>query len=69
MASTRAQSDRTTLLKNASVVTTALDGVMELAKGRRKSGLLLLGAAAVSSRVPGFGTATSMLLRVYRRLR
>ncbi|ELY57446.1 hypothetical protein C493_08171 [Natronolimnohabitans innermongolicus JCM 12255] len=56
-------------MKNASVVTTALDGVMELAKGRRKSGLLLLGAAAVSSRVPGFGTATSMLLRVYRRLR
>ncbi|MFA9426944.1 MULTISPECIES: hypothetical protein [Natronorubrum] len=61
--------DRTDLLKNASVVTTLLDAVMEFAKGRKRSGLLLLGAAAVSSRVPGFGTATSALLRLYRRLR
>ncbi|WP_436343741.1 hypothetical protein [Natronorubrum sp. FCH18a] len=69
MASTRAQGDRTELLKNAGVVTTAIDGIMELSKGRRKSGLLLLGAAALSSRIPGLGTAASMLLRAYRRLR
>ncbi|MDQ2051509.1 hypothetical protein RBH26_13585 [Natronolimnohabitans sp. A-GB9] len=69
MATTRTRSDRTELLKNAGVVTTAIDGLIELTKGRRKSGLLLLGAAAVSSRIPGFGTAVSVLLRAYRRLR
>ncbi|WP_049921488.1 hypothetical protein [Halopiger djelfimassiliensis] len=61
--------DRTELLKNAGVVTTLVDAVMEFSKGRRKSGALLLGAAAVSSRIPGFGTAVSLLLRAYRRLR
>ncbi|MXV62752.1 hypothetical protein GS429_11880 [Natronorubrum sp. JWXQ-INN-674] len=64
-----ATQDRSKLLKNAGVVTTAIDGIMEFSKGRRKSGLLLLGAAAVSSRIPGFGTAASVLLRAYRRLR
>ncbi|OVE85470.1 hypothetical protein [Natronolimnobius baerhuensis] len=61
--------DRATLLKNAGVVTTLIDAGMELLKGRRKSGALLLGAAVVSSRVPGFGTAVSLALRAYRRLR
>ena len=69
MSTTRGQADRIELLKNAGVVTTAIDGLVELAKGRRKSGLLLLGAAAVSRRVPGFGTAASLALRAYRRLR
>ena len=57
------------LLKNAGVVTTLIDGVLEFAKGRRKSGLLLVGAAAVSAKIPGFGTAVSAALRAYRRLR
>ncbi|WP_121744711.1 hypothetical protein [Natronorubrum halophilum] len=69
MASTRTPSGRTELLKDVGVVTTAIDGVMELSKGHRKSGLLLLGAAALSSRIPGLGTAASVLLRAYRRLR
>lgn len=68
MATTGAH-DRTKLLKNAGVVTTVIDAAMEFAKGRPKSGALLLGAAAVSSRVPGFGTAVSLALRAYRRLR
>lgn len=68
MATTGAR-DRTELLKNAGVVTTVVDAAMEFAKGRPKSGALLLGAAAVSSRVPGFGTAVSLTLRAYRRLR
>ncbi|QSW99753.1 hypothetical protein [Haloterrigena alkaliphila] len=61
--------NRSKLLKNASTVTTLIDAVMEFSKGRRASGVLLLVAAALSSRVPGLGTATSLLLRASRRLR
>lgn len=60
---------RSELLKNAGVVTTLVDAVMEFTKGRPRSGALLLGAAALSSRIPGAGTAVSLLLRAYRRLR
>ncbi|MEY7851312.1 hypothetical protein AB7C87_19180 [Natrarchaeobius sp. A-rgal3] len=67
--STTGTRDRTELLKNAGVVTTLLDAAMEFSNGRHKSGALLIGAAAVSSRIPGFGTAISLVLRVYRRLR
>ena len=49
--------------------TTLIDAGMELANGRPKSAALLAGAAAVSTRVPGFGTAISLLLRGYRRIR
>lgn len=66
MATTR---NRTDMLKNASTVTTVIDAVVEFSKGRRLSGLLLLGAAALSSKVPGVGTVASLLLRAYRRLR
>lgn len=51
------------------IVSTIVDAAMEFARGRPKSGALLLGAAALSSRVPGLGVAVSALLRVYRRLR
>ncbi|MCU4753638.1 hypothetical protein OB919_16885 [Halobacteria archaeon AArc-curdl1] len=61
--------NRTDVLKNASTVTTVIDAVLEFSKGRRLSGLVLLGAAALSSKVPGVGTVASLLLRVYRRLR
>lgn len=61
--------NRSNLLANTSLVTTLIDAIMEFSKGRREAGLLLLVAAAVSSRVPGFGTAVSVLLRAYRRLR
>ncbi|TYT62424.1 hypothetical protein [Natrialba swarupiae] len=67
--STTATRDRTKLLKNAGVVTTLLDAAMEFSKGRHRSGALLVGAAVISSRVPGFGTAVSVVLRAYRRLR
>ncbi|MHC3439714.1 hypothetical protein ACYJ1Y_16880 [Natrialbaceae archaeon A-gly3] len=60
---------RSELIKDAGVVTTLVDAVMEFTKGRPRSGALLLGAAALSSRIPGFGTAVSLLLRAYRRLR
>ncbi|MFC4542438.1 hypothetical protein ACFO5R_10925 [Halosolutus amylolyticus] len=61
--------DRADVLKSASTVTTLIDATLEFAKGRRTSGLLLLGAAAISSRIPGIGTAASLLLRAYRQLR
>lgn len=57
------------LIKNTSVVTTLIDALLEFSKGRRETGLLLLAAAAISSRISGFGTAMSLLLRAYRRLR
>ncbi|MFC7044541.1 hypothetical protein ACFQH6_03155 [Halobacteriaceae archaeon GCM10025711] len=56
-------------VNRVSIVTTLVDAAIAFARGRRKSGLLLLGAAALSSRVPGIGTATSILLRLARRLR
>lgn len=52
-----------------SILSTVIDAGIAFARGRRKSGVLLLVAAALSSRVPGLGTATSLLLRVVRRLR
>ena len=52
-----------------SIVSTLVDAAMAFARGRPKSGLLLVGAAALSSRVPGLGTAASLLLRLVRRFR
>ncbi|MFC4553004.1 MULTISPECIES: hypothetical protein [Halorussus] len=52
-----------------SIVSTLVDAAMAFARGRPKSGLLLVGAAALSSRVPGLGTFVSLALRVARRLR
>ena len=52
-----------------SIVSTLVDAALAFVRGRPKSGVLLLGAAALSSRVPGLGTAASLLLRIVRRLR
>ncbi|WP_254523860.1 hypothetical protein [Natrinema caseinilyticum] len=52
-----------------SIVSTVIDSVLAFRRGRPKSGLLLLGAAALSSRIPGVGTAVSLALRLARRLR
>ncbi len=52
-----------------SIVSTLIDSALAFRRGRTKSGLLLLGAAALSSRVPGIGTITSLFLRLARRLR
>jgi len=55
--------------RNLSTLATLVDAAIAFARGRPKSGALLLGAAALSSRVPGLGTLVSVALRVYRRLR
>ncbi|ADD04254.1 uncharacterized protein Nmag_0669 [Natrialba magadii ATCC 43099] len=60
---------RVDTLSKASTATTVIDAMMEFMRGRRAGGLFLLGAAALSSRIPGVGTAASLLLRAYRRLR
>ncbi|WP_158057385.1 hypothetical protein [Halorussus halophilus] len=56
-------------LKNLSTVSTVIDAALAFARGRTKSGMLLLGAAALSSKIPGIGTATSLLVRLVRWLR
>ncbi|WP_132060047.1 hypothetical protein [Halorussus amylolyticus] len=52
-----------------SIVSTLVDAALAFARGRPKSAVLLVGAAALSSRIPGLGTATSLLVRLVRRLR
>lgn len=56
-------------MNKLSIVSTLVDAAMAFARGRPKSGILLVGAAALSSRVPGVGTAVSLVLRLARRLR
>ena len=56
-------------VKKLSIVSTLVDAAMAFARGRPKSGILLVGAAALSSRVPCLGTAVSLLLRLVRRFR
>ncbi|WP_079892134.1 hypothetical protein [Halorubrum lacusprofundi] len=52
-----------------SIISTLVDAALAFARGRPKSGILLIGAAVLSSKIPGIGTATSLLLRLIRRLR
>ncbi|PSP84766.1 hypothetical protein BRC83_04820 [Halobacteriales archaeon QS_1_68_17] len=51
------------------IVSTLVDAALAFARGNPKSGAILLGAAALSSRVPGLGVLASVALRVARRLR
>jgi hypothetical protein len=51
------------------IATTLVDALLAFRRGRHKSGLLLLGAAALSKRVNGLGTAASVLLRLARKFR
>jgi hypothetical protein len=51
-----------------SIASTVVDALLSFRRGRTKSGALLLGAAALSTRIPGIGTAASLLLRIARRL-
>lgn len=55
--------------KDIGIVSTLVDAAVAFARGRPRSGLLLLAAAALSSRVPGLGVAVSLFLRLYGRLR
>jgi hypothetical protein len=52
-----------------SIVSALVDAALAFSRGHRKSGVLLLGAATLSSRVPCLGTAVSLFLRFVRRLR
>lgn len=52
-----------------SIISTALDGVLAFTRGQYKRGLLLLGAAALSKRVTGLGTAVSVALRLVQKRR
>lgn len=52
-----------------SIVSTLVDAALAFARGRPKRGAVLLGAAALSRRIPGLGTAVSLVLRLVRRLR
>lgn len=54
-------------INRISIASTVVDALLSFRRGRTKSGVLLLGAAALSSRVPGIGTAASLLLRIARR--
>lgn len=58
---------QSTPLNDLSIVSTLVDAGLAFARGRSASGVLLLVAAALSSRLPGLGVAVSILLRVYRR--
>lgn len=59
----------TSLLKNLSIVSTIADAAIAFTRGDRKGAALLFGAAALSKRIPGLGTATSVLLRAVRRFK
>jgi hypothetical protein len=56
-------------VKTLSIASTLIDAALAFRRGRHGSGLLLLGAAALSKRVPGVGAAASVLLRLARKLR
>lgn len=58
-----------TSAKRISMLATLVDALYEFRRGRRRSGALLVAAAALSSRVPGLGTAASVAMRLVRRLR
>ena len=52
-----------------SIVSTVIDAALAFSRGQNKRGVLLLGAAVLTSRVPGLGTAISLLFRLVRRFR
>ncbi|QLH78068.1 hypothetical protein HZS55_12490 [Halosimplex rubrum] len=56
-------------LNKIGIVSTLVDAALAFARGRPKSGALLVAAAALSSKVPALGTLTSIALRIARRLR
>lgn len=56
-------------LARLGIVSTLVDAAMAFARGRPRSGVLLLVSAALSSRVPGLGVVVSVLVRLYHRFR
>lgn len=55
--------------RKLSIASTLVDAAMAFYRGRYKRGAVLVGAAALSARVPGFGTGVSILSRVFDRMR
>jgi hypothetical protein len=56
-------------LQNVSRLSTLLDAAYAFLRGRPWAGAILLGATALSGRVPGIGVVASVLVRLVRRLR
>jgi hypothetical protein len=59
----------TQALHRLGTASTALDALVAFVRDDSRIGAVLLGAAALSVRVPGVGVAASVLVRLYRRLR
>lgn len=57
------------ILNNVSIIVTIVDGTRAFVRGDRRTGALLLGAAALSRWVPGLGGLASVLVRILRRWR
>jgi hypothetical protein len=51
------------------VVSTLVDALLAFKRGQKKSGILLLFAAALSKRFTGLGTVVSVALRLIRKFR
>lgn len=51
------------------MLSTLVDAAFAFARGRKKTGTLLLAAAAVSSRLHGAGTLASVFVRLVRWFR
>ena len=56
-------------LGNVTIVSTLVDAAMALRRGDHWAAALLLGAAALSTRVTGAGVVASALVRLLRRIR
>ena len=56
-------------LGNVAIISTLVDAAMALRRGEHWAAALLLGAAALSTRVTGVGVVASVLVRLVRRLR
>lgn len=56
-------------LGNLAIVSTLVDAAVAIRRGEHWAGALLLGAAALSTRVTGAGVVASVLVRLVRRFR
>ncbi|MDS0261373.1 hypothetical protein NDI56_18385 [Haloarcula sp. S1CR25-12] len=56
-------------LGNLAILSTVVDAALAFLRGDRWAAAILLGAAALSTRVTGAGVVASLLVRILRRLR
>lgn len=54
---------------NLAILSTLVDAAVAIRRGDRWAGALLLGAAALSTRVRGAGVVASVLVRLLKRFR